>query len=348
MSVMKNQARTTLLLSLIVGTFLVACGGATTSTPGDVSSASAPRPTAVIPAAAQAADGELPEVDPAAISGPISIAGSSTVFPLTAAVAEAFRDAGSSAQISIDSIGTGAGFQRFCGGAELDIVDASRAINPEEQARCEQRGRNVVEFRIGTDALAVVVHKDNTFLEALSFAQLADIFSGKAKTWADVDSNFPPQPIALYSPGTASGTYDYFVETILGDDTTRMASAATMSEDDDVLADGVADNRYAIGYFGFAYYQKNTQRLKVLKIDDGTGKGSVAPAAESAADGSYPLARPLYVYSTAEVLKAEPHVAAFINFYLTNVNDFIEVVGYFPASPAASQEARQNYLAALK
>ncbi len=344
----ENRSRSMLFLCLILGTVLAACGSATTSAPGGASDASAVGPTAVMPAAPQAADSDLPEVDPATVSGPISIAGSSTVFPLTTAVVDAFRDAGSPAQISVDSIGTGAGFKRFCGGPERDIVDASRAINPQEQARCAQQGRNVVEFRIGTDALAVVVHKDNTFLNALSFAQLADIFSGKAKTWADVDPGFPQEPIALYSPGTASGTYDYFVETILGDDATKMASTATTSEDDDVLADGVAGNRYAIGYFGFAYYQKNTQRLNVLKIDGGTGKGAIAPTAETVADGSYPLARPLYLYSTTEVLKGEPHVAAFINFYLTQVNDLIEEVGYFPASPAALQEARRSYLAAIR
>jgi phosphate binding protein len=266
------------------------------------------------------------------------------VFPLTAAVVEEFQAAGSGAQISVDSIGTGAGFQRFCGGTDLDIVDASRAITAVERERCAATGRTPLEFRVGMDALAVVVHKDNTFLDTLTFAQLGAIFSGTAKTWADVHPSYPSEPIQLFSPGSDSGTFDYFVETILAGDTSRIAPTAQFSEDDNVLVAGVAGSPYAIGYFGFAYYLENQAKLKVLRIDG--GNGAITPAAATVADGSYPLARPLFLYSTTEVLRQKPHVAAFINFYLTNVAEVIDAVGYFPVSADASSEARQTFLQA--
>jgi phosphate transport system substrate-binding protein len=194
------------------------------------------------------------------MEGAIHIVGSSTVYPVTEAVVEALQTAGAPTRISVESVGTGAGFQRFCAADpadEIDIVDASRPITAKEQAQCEAHGRAPLAFQIGMDALAVVVHKDNAFVEALSFAQLAQIFSGQAKTWADVDPRYPNEPIALYSPGTDSGTFDYFVEAIFAGEEARMASSAALSEDDIVLVNGVASHPYAIGYFGFAYYQEN-------------------------------------------------------------------------------------------
>jgi phosphate binding protein len=284
----------------------------------------------------------LPEPDPLAVTGDIVTAGSSTVFPLTERMAERYQSEGFAGQITIDSIGTGAGFERFCVAGETDISNASRAIKEDEVASCESIGRAPLEFRVGTDALAVVVNPSNDFVDNLTLEQLALAFS-TAETWADVDPSFPAEPIARYSPGTDSGTFDYFVEAVFDeDDGPILASSGTQfSEDDNVLVQGVEGDPYAIGYFGYAYYVGEADRLKILNIE------GVEPTAETAEDGSYPLARPLYIYSTASIMQEKPQVADFVNFYLTFVNEEIIDVGYFPASEAALDQARQNWLAGM-
>jgi phosphate binding protein len=295
--------------------------------------------TAPTAAGATAGAVELPTVSPAEVTGNIITAGSSTVFPLTERMAEVFREDGFAGEITIDSIGTGGGFERFCTAGETDIANASRPIDEEETAACEAIGRTPIEFRVGTDALAVVVSNENTFLEALTLEQLGQIFSGQVKTWNEVDPSFPNEPIQLFSPGSDSGTYDYFVEEVLGDDETGLqGSGAQFSENDNVLAQGVEGSPFAIGYFGYAYYSADEDRLKAISID------GVLPNAETAEDGSYPLARPLFVYSDAKIMQEKPQVAAFINYYLTYVNDEIIGVGYFPASEEALNEARQAWL----
>ena len=281
----------------------------------------------------------LPDVDPATITGNIIVAGSSTVFPLTERMAELFNEDGYKGQVTIDSIGTGAGFERFCEAAESDISNASRPIKDEEKAACEANGRPAVEFRVGTDALALVVSSENDFLTDLSLEQVAAIFSGEAATWAEVDPAYPAEPIQLFSPGTDSGTFDYFVEVVFDDDPAPLLAAnPQLSEDDNVLVAGIEGSPYAIGYFGYAYYVENADRLKILNIE------GVEPTEQSTEDGSYPLARPLFIYSAASIMQAKPQVAAFINYYLTYVNDEIVDVGYFPASATALNSARQNWL----
>lgn len=293
-------------------------------------------------ATAPAAGGEalaLPEVDPAAVTGDMITAGSSTVFPLSERMAEVFKEDGYAGQITIDSVGTGGGFERFCVAGETDIANASRAIKDDEIAACKSIGREPIEFRVGTDALAVVVSSENDFLTELSLEQLGAIFNGDAKTWADVDPSYPAEAIQLFSPGSDSGTYDYFVEAVLEDDATKLqASGAQFSENDNVLVQGVEGSPYAIGYFGYAYFQENASKLKILTID------GVEPTEVTAEDGSYPLARPLFIYSDAKIMAEKPQVASFINYYLTYVNDEITEVGYFPASVEALNGARQNWL----
>ena len=281
----------------------------------------------------------LPEVDAASVTGDIIAAGSSTVFPLTERMAELFTQDGYKGQITVDSIGTGGGFERFCTGAETDIANASRPIKDEEKAACEAAGRPALEFRVGTDALAIVVSAENDFLTELSKEQLAAVFSGEAKTWADVDPSYPAEAIQLFSPGTDSGTFDYFVEEILEDDPALLLAAnPQLSEDDNVLVQGIEGSPYAIGYFGYAYYQENAAKLKILNID------GVEPTEATTEDASYPLARPLFIYSAAEVLAEKPQVAAFINYYLSFVNEEIVEVGYFPASTELLDEAKQTWL----
>ncbi len=329
---------------------LAACGGAQTAAPTTAPAAQAtdipaPAATEAAPAATTApatdAGVTLPDVDPASVTGDIIVAGSSTVFPLTERMAEIFGEDGYAGQITIDSIGTGGGFERFCTNAETDIANASRPINDEERAACEAAGRPAIEFRVGTDALAVVVSSENDFLTELTLEQLAAIFGGEVTTWADVDPSYPAEPIQLFSPGTDSGTFDYFVEAVFDEDPAPLLGAnPQLSEDDNVLVQGIEGSPYAIGYFGYAYYQENADRLTILNIE------GVEPTEATTEDGSYPLARPLFIYSAAEVMAAKPQVASFINYYLTNVSDEIGEVGYFPASQGALDEARSAWLAA--
>jgi phosphate transport system substrate-binding protein len=283
---------------------------------------------------------ELPEVDPAEVSGNIITAGSSTVFPLTQAMVERFQSEGYTGDITIDSIGSGAGFERFCVAAETDIANASRPIRDEEVQSCEGNGREPIEFRVGTDALAVVVSAQNDFVDDLSLEQLAQIYGGEATTWADIDPSWPAERIQVYSPGTDSGTFDYFVEEVLDDDESKILNVqgAQFSEDDNVLVTGVEGSPYAIGYFGYAYYEENASRLKALAID------GVEPTEETAESNEYPLSRPLFIYSAQSIMEEKPQVADFINFYLSWVNEEVIDAGYFPASVSALNEAKQKWL----
>jgi phosphate transport system substrate-binding protein len=286
-------------------------------------------------------EGMLPPVNPAEYSGEIVTAGSSTVFPLSERMAELWEDEGGP-NVTVDSIGSGAGFERFCVNAETDISNASRPIKDEEVTSCQENSREVIEFRIGTDALAIVVSQENDFLENLTLEQLALAFS-TAETWADIDPSWPAETIRRFSPGTDSGTYDYFVEEVLDNNQDLILNATNtqFSEDDNVLVQGVEGSPYAIGYFGYAYYNENTGRLKALSVE------GVTPTAETAESGEYPLARPLFIYSAKEILQEKPQVAAFINYYLTYVNEEILDVGYFPASAETLDRARQNWLEAV-
>jgi phosphate transport system substrate-binding protein len=290
----------------------------------------------------------LPEVDPAEVDGAIIAAGSSTVYPLTERMADRFEDEGFSGQITISSIGSGAGFERFCVQGETDISNASRAIKDSEVESCRAIGREPIEFRVGTDALAIVVSQENDFIEDLTLEELAKLFSNEVTLWSEVNPAWPAETIRRFAPGTDSGTFDFFIEEVMevvyGDEGKTFfleADNLQLSEDDNVLVQGVLGSPYAIGYFGFAYYQENTGTLNALSVN------GVAPTADTAESGDYPLARPLFIYSDASILQEKPQVAAFINFYLTYVNEEVLDVGYFPASEAALNTARNNWLEAM-
>ena len=289
----------------------------------------------------------LPEVNPLEVTGDIITAGSSTVFPLAEALAERFIDEGYSGNITIDSIGSGAGFERFCVAGETDIANASRAIKDSEIESCKAIGRTPIEFRVGTDALAVVVNPANDWIgeTGITLAELAKLFSPDATNWSDVNPAWPAQPIKRFSPGTDSGTYDYFVEAVMdkaygdgGEEAILGAANLQLSEDDNVLVQGVEGDKYAIGYFGFAYFQENEGKLKAAAIE------GVVPNAAAVDAGDYALARPLFMYSDASILTSKPQVAAFLNFALTNVNDVIIEVGYFPAATDALNAAKQGWM----
>ena len=258
----------------------------------------------------------LPGINPLDVPGNIVTAGSSTVFPLSERMVERFKDEGFAGNISVDSIGSGAGFERFCSSGETDISNASRAINGAEVTNCQAIGREPIEIRVGTDALAVVVSKDNTFADNVSMEQLHALFS-TATNWSDINPDWPGEPIQRFIPGTDSGTFDYFVEAVFDKHEEPILSAGNlqMSEDDNILVQGVLGGPYSVGFFGYAYYAENADKLNVLDID------GVEASKESVDDASYPLARPLFIYTTADIMMDKPQVAAFVNFYLTYVNE---------------------------
>jgi len=324
-------------ITLVLTVVLAACSAQTTPPPQ-----STPASTPQAPVVIEAQAGMLPEVNPLEVKGDIISAGSSTVFPLSERIAERFRDEGYSGNITIDSIGSGAGFERFCVAGESDIANASRAIKDSEIESCRAIGREPIEFRVGTDALAVVVSKENTFVTDVTMEELAAIFT--AEKWSDVNPAWPNEAILRFIPGTDSGTFDYFVEEVFEKDKTPLLGSKNLqlSEDDNILVRGIAGSPYAIGFFGYAYYEENTDHLNILSLD------GVAPNAASVDDNSYPLARPLFIYSDAKIMQEKPQVAAFINFYLTFVNEEIVPVGYFPASKAGLDGAMQAWLDAVK
>jgi len=277
-------------------------------------------------AAAEGTDDENAAVE---LSGQIEIDGSSTVYPLTEAAAEEFGTMNPDVRVTVGVSGTGGGFKRFCSG-ELAIADASRPIKDEEAKACTDNGIEYSDLMIAYDGLSLVVSKDNDFIDHLTVEELNRIFTtGSAvKTWADVRAGWPAETISLYSPGAESGTYDYFNEAILEKKGIRNDSQISFSEDDNMLVQGVQGSQYAIGYFGFAYYEENADKLNVVPIDG--GKGAVAPSTETIKDGTYaPLSRPLYIYvNKAEMTR--PEVYAFTDYYINNIGSLASEVGFVP------------------
>jgi phosphate transport system substrate-binding protein len=284
----------------------------------------------------------LPGVNPLKVTGNIITAGSSTVFPLSERMAERFKEEGYSGTITIDSIGSGAGFERFTVAGETDIANASRGIKAAEIENAREIGREPIEFRVGTDALAVTVSKENTFLKNVTMDELARIFSS-AELWSDVNPSWPNQPILRFIPGTDSGTFDYFSEEVFDKQVEPLLNASNLqlSEDDNILVQGIKGSPYAIGFFGYAYYAENEDALNIVDIE------GVQASAENVDNGTYPLARPLFIYSDATIMREKPQVAAFIDFYLSYVDEEVIGVGYFPANEAALEKGRAAWLEAM-
>ena len=358
---MTKSVRTFMFVFVLLSFILAACGAQATEAPVVEPTAAPAEPTmAATEAQTEATATEAPVEDPLAtyapdaVSGDIVTAGSSTVFPLSERMKQRFEEEGFSGNLTIDSIGSGAGIERFCVAGETDIANSSRKIKDTEVESCKGINREPVEFQVGIDALAVVVSAENDFVEDITLEELALIYS-TATNWSDVRPEWPAEPILRFSPGTDSGTFDYFVEAVmtpaLDDDTTEdvdegedaiLNSAGTQfSEDDNVLVQGVQGSPYAIGYFGYAYYQENQGSLKALSIN------GIEPNAETAESGEYPISRPLFIYSDATIMQEKPQVAAFINFYLENVGNEILDVGYFPVSDAKLQEGIDAWHAAV-
>jgi phosphate transport system substrate-binding protein len=285
-------------------------------------------------------EGDFPQVNALEVEGPIVTAGSSTVFPAAEYLAAMFQDEGYSGNITIDSIGSGGGYERFAAG-ESDVSNASRAIRESEIEAAREIGREPIEFRIGTDALAVVVNPENDWVDNASLEELAQIMT--AERWSDVNPDWPNEEILRFIPGTDSGTFDYFVETVFDEDEEPILAAPNtqLSEDDNILVQGIEGSPYSIGFFGYAYYDGEGDRLKILSID------GVEANTENVDNGSYPIARPLFMYSDAEIMREKPQVAAWLAYVLNNAREGMLGVGYFEAPAAAIDNAKQSWLDAV-
>lgn len=272
----------------------------------------------------------------------ILVDGSSTVFPISQAVAEEFRKVRPDVQVPVGISGTGGGMKRFVIGG-IDIVDASRQMKDSEREEAAANGIEFTEFTVAYDGLSVVVNSSNDFVSCLTVDELKGIWEpgSKIKNWNQVRTGFPDKPLRLYGPDTDSGTFDYFTKAINGEEDASRADY-TASSDDNVLVQGVSGDQGGLGYFGFAYYTENRDILRVLGVDD--GNGCVSPSIASINDGSYsPLSRPMFIYVNNASLELE-HILAFVRFYLNNAAELAEEVGYvgLPETEYQSQLADLN------
>jgi len=273
------------------------------------------------------------------LRGAIKIDGSSTVYPLTEAVAEEFRSAAPRVRVTVGLSGTGGGFKRFSAG-EIDIADASRPIKRSEVESAGKSKVEYIELPVAFDGLTVVVHPKNTWATSLTVDDLKKIYlaSGAAKTWKDVNPAWPDRPLKVYSPGTDSGTFDYFREVVAGKEG-KIRSDMSVSEDDNTLVSGVAGDENAIGFFGVAYFEENRRRLRAVPIDG----GPVAPTAETIENGTYaPFSRPLLIYVNRKSAE-RPEVKAFIEFYLDQAPALAREVGYVRLPASVYATAKRNF-----
>ena len=277
---------------------------------------------------------KLPRYQESTYSGTIEIDGSSTVFPITQAVAEEFMAYQPDVRVPVGVSGTGGGMKRF-GVGETSISNASRPMKDKEAVVAEENGVEWTELTVAYDGLSVVVNKDNTWVDCLTVEQLNMMWKpdSPANKWSEINPSWPDTEFNLYGPGTDSGTFDYFTDEINGDEGVSRADYVA-SEDDNILVTGVAGDKNALAYFGYAYYLENKDKIKIVKIDGGSG--CIEPNADTVADGSYsPLARPIFIYVNNAELK-RPEVAAFVSFYLTEGTKYVSEVGYV-------QIGRSNY-----
>lgn len=283
------------------------------------------------PQASNADQGSKPQVESkeeVKLSGSILIDGSSTVFPITEAVAEEFQKNHRDVRVTVGFSGTGGGFEKF-GVGEIQISGASRPIKDTEAALAKENKIEYIELPVAYDGLSVIVNPKNDWVDYLTVAELHEIWKpgSKVTKWSDVRPGWPDKKIVLYSPGTDSGTFDYFTEAVNGK---AQASRAdfTASEDDNVLVNGIAGDTYSLGYFGYAYFVENKDKLKLVPIDGGKGKGPVAPSEKTINDGTYsPLSRPIFIYVSKDSLK-RPEIKEFVKFYLTEAAHLAKQVGY--------------------
>ncbi len=328
-----SSKRFGLLASSVALAFVVgACGGSNqqnTATPDGGETAASPTD------AAGSANTD--------ITGEVLVDGSSTVFPISEAMAEEFGREYPGVNVTVGVSGTGGGFQKFCAG-ETDISGASRPITQEEIDLCAENGIEYIELPIAFDGLSVVVNPANDWAECLTVEELRTMWEpsaqGTVNNWNQIRSDFPDAPLGLYAPGTDSGTYDYFMEAV--DTGGESRGDYTASEDDNVLVQGVTGDNNGLAFFGYAYYAENEDRLKLVEIDN--GDGCVAPSPETIGDGSYqPLSRPEFIYVKASVAK-DPDVQAFVNYYISPDNSYlVDEVGYVSLPDSVNEKVLERY-----
>lgn len=299
-------------------------------------------------------------LQPALSAGTIKVDGSSTVYPITEAVAEEFQKVNRSVKITVGISGTGGGFKKFCRG-ETDMANASRPITAAEMAACkvagsdgltvntgsrisESGGVEYIELPIAYDALTVVINPKNDWAKSMTVEELKKIWSpeaqGKITKWNQVRPNWPDAPLKLYGAGSDSGTFDYFTEAVTGKSKSSRGDY-TASEDDNVLVQGVSQDKDALGYFGFAYYAENKDKLSGVAID--AGKGAVAPSDKTVEDGTYqPLSRPIFIYINKKSLDQRPEIKQFVEFYLKNAAELVKQVQYVPLPVSAYTTAMEH------
>jgi len=260
------------------------------------------------------------------LTGKIRIDGSSTVFPISGGMAELYRNEEPDVKVIVNKSGSGSGFKMFYA-KEIEISDASRPIKEKEIKKCKENGVDYMEIEVAYDGLAVLVNVENDWVDGFSTEELKKLWEpaaeGKVKTWADVREGWPAEEIKLFGPGTASGTFDYFTEAIVGK-SGAIRSDYSPSEDDDVLVQGIAGDKNSLGFFGLAYYEQNKNKLKLVPVN------GILPTMETVKNGTYaPLSRPLYIYVSKETAK-KVEVSSFVNFYLKNAAEVAKTVGYVP------------------
>jgi len=326
------------LFAGVLALSLTACGGGgdTANTDAEQGNAGADTTEATTDAPAEAGS---------EAEGNVMIDGSSTVFPISEAMAEEFMAANKGVQVTVGVSGTGGGFKKFCAG-ETDMANASRPIKQEEIDLCKQNGIEYVELPVAFDGLSVVVNKENDWATCLKPDELGAMWKpdaeGKVMKWNQVRPDFPDQALALFGPGTDSGTYDYFTDATTGEEGESRGDY-TASEDDNVIVQGVESDKGSLGFFGFAYYEENKDQLKLIEVENSDGK-CVTPNPTTIADGSYnPLSRPLFVYVSTKALEAKPEVQKFVDFHFDDANQgLIAEVGYvaLPAEILEKVKAR--------
>lgn len=290
-----------------------------------------------------ACGGQTGETTDNNLSGNIQIDGSSTVYPITEAIAEEFRTAAPNVRVTVGVSGTGGGMKKF-GRGEIDIVNASRSMSEAEQAVAQENNISFLEMPVAYDGLTVVVHPENDWVQEITVAELKKIWEPEAQgtitRWNQIRPEWPNEEIHLYGAGVESGTYDYFTEAIVGKSHASRGDY-TASEDDNVLVQGVSTDPNALGFFGYAYYEENKAKLKAVPVNDGdesNGQGAILPSLETVKDGTYaPLSRPLFIYVNSKAA-VRPEVVEFVNFYLENAPELSEEVGYIQMPEEVYQE----------
>lgn len=278
------------------------------------------------------------------LSGEIQIDGSSTVYPISEAVAEEFRREAPDVRVTVGVSGTGGGFQKFLRG-DIDINNASREIQPSEIKTAEKNGIEYVRLSVAYDGLAVLIHPENDWVDYFTVEELKTIWEPEAQGeiihWSDVREEWPDEELHLFGPGVASGTYDYFTEAIVGESGSSRGDF-TASEDDNVLVQGVSTDQYALGFFGLAYYEENKEQLKLVGVQNGSGE-VVEPTMQTVSNGTYePLSRPLFIYIRKEAAQQE-NVQQFVHFYLNNAPMLAEQIGYIAMPDSVYEVQRKKF-----